>query len=173
MHDSGKKKKKQTIPWVMLPKLSFSFQYLPDKCLDDKIKSKYFTNKIDAKEKPQFFARIFSILKVYSGFTLKELENQGICYVLKEKKHEKILGRLAEILSSLGYKDEWINKNFHAYLVYKFKLVSSNIRMFGYYSLGIVYVLLFDPNHLIEPDDKFGVPGNLVCTWCIKSCDKK
>jgi len=151
----------------MLLKISFSFAYLSNKCLSEKVKGKFFTNKVSQKEKNQFFARIFTALKAYSNYTLAELGQQKICYSVKE------LRRLAEILQAFGHSEEWITKTFHNNPVFKFKIVASNIRMFGYYRPNVLQVLLLDPHHLIEPDDKFGVPDNLVCTWCLKKCDEK
>jgi len=154
----------------MLPKkLVFSFKYLVNRCLDDKIKGKYFTNKISKKEKISFFARVFSTLKIYSDYNLIELGQQKICYQIKE---EKILWRLSEILQAFGHNEEWITKIFYNYPIYKFKITSGNLRMFGYYSENVFYVLFFDTQHLVEPDDKFGIADNLTCAWCIKNCDE-
>jgi hypothetical protein len=153
----------------MLPKITFSFSYLPNNCLDGKVKGKHFTNKVSKKEKDRFFAQVFASLKGYSNYTLVELGQQQKCYSVKE---EKSLGRLSEVLQALNHSEEWVTKTFHNYPIYKFKVVSGNIRMFGYYNSHVFYILLFDPYHLIEPDDKFGAPDSLVCTWCLKNCDE-
>jgi hypothetical protein len=47
--------------------------------------------------------------------------------------------------------------------------------MFGIVERNIVYILLYDLWHLINKDKKknFPILDKLVCTWCLKSCDKK
>jgi hypothetical protein len=87
----------------MLPKITFSFAYFLNKCIDEKIKGEYFTNKISKKAKSEFFARIFLVLKSYSNSTLKELEHQRICYIIKDEKN---LGRIVEVLQTGGYGEE-------------------------------------------------------------------
>lgn len=155
----------------MLPKITFSFAYFLNKCIDEKIKGEYFTNKVSEKNKSEFFARIFSVLKSYSDSTLKELEHQKVCHIVKE---EKISGRIVEVLQAGGYGEEWIKRKFFANHVYKFKIIVSDIRMFGIYQQNTLYVLFFDPNHLINKSTKknFSLPSDLTCSWCVKSCNK-
>jgi hypothetical protein len=87
----------------MLPKITFSFSYLPNNCLDGKVKGKHFTNKVSKKEKDRFFAQVFASLKGYSNYTLVELGQQQKCYSVKE---EKSLGRLSEVLQALNHSEE-------------------------------------------------------------------
>ncbi|CAI2162283.1 13553_t:CDS:2 [Funneliformis geosporum] len=73
-------------------------------CLDKKIKGEYFTNKVSKKEKNCFFARVFSVLKGYSNYTLIELQQKGLCFGIKAE--DKSLKRLVEVLQEFGYKEE-------------------------------------------------------------------
>ena len=147
----------------MLPKITLSFVYFLNKCIDGKVKGEYFTNKVSEKTKSEFFARIFSVFKSYSNSTLKELEHQGNCYIVKD---EKVSGRVAEILQAGGWGEELIRMRLHVNHIYKFKITAGDIRMFGIYRENTLYPLFFDPNHLIHKSTKknFSLPSDLTCS---------
>lgn len=78
------------------------------------------------------------------------------------------------MLQAGGYSEQWIKRKFYTQHIYKFKITASDIRMFGIYQLNTLFILFFDPNHLIDKSTKknFSLPSDLTCSWCLKSCEK-
>ena len=152
----------------MPQKILFSFEYCLLKCLDKKIQGERFTNQVEKSKSKEWFARLLDTLKVYSQFTLPELEKQQVCYKVKD---QKVFNRILAILKTAGYKEVWVTKTLYETHLYKFK-PTKKIRLFGFYTGNVLSLLLCDPNHLVEPDDRFGTPKILECTWCLKDCSK-
>lgn len=156
--------------------ICFSFAYILNGCVEIKSKDQYFsfTNKVPIGEIRKYRTIIESTLHNWSKKTIQQLEQDQDCYPVKKDIINKTRDNIAKVFQKAGYNQIWIEQNIQASDIYKFK-IDKQIRMFGIVERNIVYILLYDLWHLINKDKKknFSLPDNLVCTWCLKSCDKK
>lgn len=160
----------QSIPRL----ICFSFTRNLSKCIEIKKKNFFFTNRIPAKKLREYRATIDKAFCDWSTKTVQKLESEKRCYPVGKEKINETRNNIAKVFQVAGYHEEWIKQNILDPDIYKFK-VSKQIRIFGIVERNVVYLLLYDIWHLINPVKKknFPIPDNRVCTWCLKSCDGK
>lgn len=151
----------------------FSFTHTLKECVQVRSKNFFFANQVPANEIRKYRATIDNAFCDWSTKTIQQLEKSQICYSVKKDKINETRNHIAKVFQVAQYPLEWIKQNIQDPDIYKFK-ITNQIRMFGIVERNIVYVLLYDIWHLINKVKwkNFPIPSNLVCTWCLKSCDK-
>lgn len=151
-------------------RICFSFANSLNQCIKVKKKNFFFTNQVPTKKLRGYRNIIDKVFSDWSTKTIQRLKSEGVCYPVGNETRNKI----AKVFRVVGYHEEWIKQNILDPDVYKFK-VDKQIRIFGIVERNVIYLLLYDIWHLVEPVSwkNFSVPDNQNCTWCLKSCDEK
>ena len=152
----------------------FSFAHILKGCGQVKNKNFFFTNQVPINQIREYRTTIDNALWDWSAKTVQQLEKDRICYSVKPDKNNETRNNIAKVFQTAKYPTEWIKQNIQDPDIYKFK-ITKQIRLFGIVERNVVYILLYDIWHLINKVQwkNFPIPHKLVCTWCLKSCDKK
>jgi len=152
----------------------FSFAHTLKECSKVKSKNFFFTNQVPANEIREYRTTIDNAFRDWSTKTIQQLEKSQICYPVKKDQINETRNNIAKVFQADKYPLDWIKQNIQDPDLYKFK-IGKQIRLFGIVERNIIYILLYDLWHLINKVHwkNFSIPNKLVCTWCLKSCDKK
>lgn len=136
-------------------KVVFSFEQFRCKS----IKCKEFNNNFNNLwEYGKWSLLLLDRLSNYSTMDISELKNAGTgtrCHVVEGKALE----RLKNVLFYLGIVvDDQLNEDG----LWELSLGTANGRVFGYFIDNIFYALLFDPHHLIYPNNKLEAQQDLL-----------
>jgi hypothetical protein len=167
--DKSQKTKKNNFP---PHNICFSFAHTLKGCVEVKDKNFFFTNKIPLERIKDYRTEIENTFRNWSAKTIQQLEQENSCYPVRKDKINKTRSNISQVFQKADYPQPWIEQNIQDPDIYKFK-ISKQIRMFGIVERNVIYVLLCDIWHLINRNDNFGIPSNLTCTWCLKSCHKE
>jgi len=148
----------------------FSFTNSLTQCIEIKKKNFFFTNQVPAKKIREYRSTIDKAFCDWSTKSIQKLKSEGVCYPV----NNEIRNNIAKVFQMAGHREEWIKQNILDPDIYKFR-VNKQIRIFGIVERNIVYLLLYDIWHLIDPvkEKNFPISDNRNCTWCLKSCDGK
>jgi len=168
----GKNKSSEKQPKTPPQNICFSFANILNKCVTINHQDYFsFTNRVPVKEIRKYRTIIEHTLRGWSQKTITQLGQDQECFPVKKDVINQTRNNIARVFRKASYNSGWIEQNIQDSDLYKFK-IDQQIRMFGIVERNVIYILLYDLWHQINKDKRFKVPTELVCTWCLKSCDK-